>query len=187
VANVRLEAVDSQHDAALLGQEGVQSLAVGRGQSAQLVVAVQEIADPAQGDGDAPARQFWVDLGDAAMLSVAESADQGQNVEAELMVRQGQEGLGFRVERAMLARAVGVGTAADEQREAFDGVEGGDGAAVGVRCPKEVAAFRAVSGNGSKRLGLSGGRPAARAWHDSGLLVGLPPLFYRRLQASLPT
>src|SRR5512135_497796 len=77
VADVGLQSVDGQHHAALLAQEGMQPLAVDRGQSAQFVVAVQEVADRAQGDGDAAARQLSVDLGDAAMLGMPEASDQG--------------------------------------------------------------------------------------------------------------
>jgi hypothetical protein len=62
------------------------------------------------------------------MLSVTEAADQGQDVEADLVVGQGQEGLGFRAVGAMVARAIGIGAAAKTQSEPDDGIEGGDGA-----------------------------------------------------------
>src|SRR3954451_19007959 len=123
----------------------MQPLAIGSGQGAQFVVAVQEVADRAQGDGNATARQSLVDLGDAAVLGVAEAPDQGQDIEAELVVRQGQEGLGFRAIRAMVARTVGVGTAANTQGKAGNGVEGGDRAVFAAGGPKEMTTLRAVS------------------------------------------
>ena len=122
----------------------MQPLAVGGGQGAEFVVAVQEVADRAQGDDDASAHQLLMDLGDAAMLGVAEASDQGQDIEAELVVGQGQEGLGFRAMRAMVARAVGVGTAANAQGKARDGVEGGDRAVFAAGGPKEMTTLRAV-------------------------------------------
>src|SRR5262249_32296692 len=126
VADVGLQAVDGQDHAALLAQEGMQSLAVDRGQGAQLIVAFQEVADRAEGDSNAAARQFLVDLGDAAMLGVTEASDQGQDVQAELVMGQSDEGLCFGAAGTAVPRAVGVGAAANAQSEARDSVEGGD-------------------------------------------------------------
>jgi hypothetical protein len=111
------------------------------------------------------------------MFGVAEASDQGQDVETELVVRQGEEGLGFRAVGSVVARAVRVGTAADVQGEAFDRVEGGDGASVGVGGPEDVTAFQAVRGYRSERLSLGGTRSATSACHDLHLLADLPSLF----------
>ena len=59
-------------------------------QGQQLVVAVQEVADAARADRHAAAGQLGVDLRDAAVLGMAESADQGDDVEAELVLGQGE-------------------------------------------------------------------------------------------------
>jgi hypothetical protein len=159
VADVGLEAVDGSDDAALRGQEGMQSLAGGRGQSAQLMVTVQEIGDRAQGNGDTSARQFAMDLGDASMFGVTEAADQGQDVKAELVMGQSDEGLGFRPRGAVVAQAIGVGAAAKAQGEPRDGVERGDGAVFGLGRPKEMTALRAASNDRRESLGLCGARP----------------------------
>jgi hypothetical protein len=155
----------------------MQPLAVCGGQGTEFVVAVEEVADRAQGDGDATARQLLVDLGDAAMLSMTKASDECQDVEAELVVGQGQEGLGFRATGATVARTVGVWTATNEQGEAGSGVEGGDGAVLALGGPKEMTAFRAVSSDRGKGLGLRGARPATSACHGS---PSFPPstLFY---------
>src|SRR5262245_59159545 len=131
----------------------MQPVAVGGGQGAEFVVAVEEVADRAQGDDDAAARQLVVDLGDAAMLGVAEAADQGQDIEAELGVRQGQEGLGFRSISVAVARAVGVGAAANPQGEARNRIEGRDRAVFAAGGPKAMATRRAAGGYGRKYLG----------------------------------
>ena len=66
------------------------------------------------------------------MFGMAEAADQGDDIEAELVVGQGEEGFGFGAVGAVVAGAVRVGAAAELQGQAGDGVEGGDGAA--IRC-----------------------------------------------------
>src|SRR4051812_6806337 len=145
----------------------MQPLAVDGGEGAQFVVAVQEVADRAQGDGDATARQLLVDLRDAAMLGVTEAPDQGEHVEAELVMGQGDEGLRFRAAGTVVARAVGVGAAANAQGEARDSVEGGNGAIFGVGGPKGMTALRAVSSHRGKGLDLCGARSATAACHSS--------------------
>ena len=133
---------------------------------------------------DAAAGQFLVDLGDAAVLGVAEAADQGQDVEAELVVGQGEVGLGLGAVGPVVAGAVGVGAAADAQGEADDAVEGGDGAVFAVGGPKEMTALRAVSGDGCEGLGLRGARPATGARHGSP--SSMPPSFYSSSAPSRP-
>src|SRR3954464_10485349 len=75
VADVGLQAVDGQDDAALVAQQRREPLGVGGGQGAEFVIAVQQVGDGADGDDDAAAGQRAVDLGDAAVLGVAEAAD----------------------------------------------------------------------------------------------------------------
>ena len=157
MADIGLQAIDGEDDPLLPLQEPVQALRVGRGQGAEFVVAVEQVADGALGEGHAAAGEFLVDLGDAAVLGVAEAADQGHDVEAELVVGQGEVGFGFRAVRAVVARAGGVGTAADAQRQAGDGVEGGHGAVVGVVNREALAAFA------QWLQGLAGGVPCQAA------------------------
>ena len=56
MADVGLQAVDGQDDAALGAQQRLQPLGIGRGQGPQLIVAVQQVGDGALGD-DHPAAQ----------------------------------------------------------------------------------------------------------------------------------
>jgi site-specific DNA recombinase len=113
VADVGLEAVDGQDDPTGLGRDPAQPLGVGAGQGEQFVVAVQEIGDGSLGDDDAAASQFGVDLGDAAVLGVAESADRGDDVEAELVVGQGEATLLLGPQTDATALAVGVAAGAE--------------------------------------------------------------------------
>jgi hypothetical protein len=72
-----------------------------------------------------------MDLGDAAVLDIAEPADGVDDVEAELVIGQCEVGLGLGAVGAKEARAGGIGAAADRQGQPEDAVEGADGAKVG--------------------------------------------------------
>jgi hypothetical protein len=145
----------------------MQTVTVSRGQGAEFVVAVQEVGDRTEGDGNAAARQFLVDLRDAAVFGVAEASGQGEDIEAELVVRQGEEGLGLRVAEAVVAGTVGVGTRANAQGEMRNGVEGRDSAVFAGADPEAMTTLRAMSNNWREGLGLRGARPATGARHDS--------------------
>ena len=54
-------------------------------------------------------RELAVDLGDAAVLGIAEPADQGHDVEAELVIGQGEVGLSLRAVGSQEAGAAGLG------------------------------------------------------------------------------
>lgn len=82
---------------------------------AQLVVAVQEVADGPLGHRDTTAGQFAVDLGDGAVFGMTQASDQGENIQAELVVGQSKVGLGFGTKGPEKAWTVGVGAAADVQ------------------------------------------------------------------------
>ena len=115
MADVGLEAVDGQDDAALGPQQWTQPLGIGGGQGSQLIVAVQEVGDGALGEDDPPAGEFVVDLGDTAVLDIAEPADQGHDVESELVMRQGEVRFGLGAIGQQEPRAIEVGAAADRE------------------------------------------------------------------------
>jgi len=187
VADVGLQAIDGQDDATLLAQQRSQALGVSTGRRPEFVVAVQEVGDRALGDGQPAAGQLAVDLGEAAVLGMAEPPDGGHDIEAELVIGQGEVGLGLRPVGAEEAGTSGIVTASDRQCQAEDAVEGGDGAKVGVAGPEPVLTFGAVLGDGDQAQGAIGLRA-----RSSSLAHGGPPLvatsFLRnRLQLSLPS
>ena len=108
-ADIRLQAVDGQDDAALRAEQRLQPPGIGRGQGPQLIVAVQEVGDGALGEDDPPAAEFAVDLGDTAVLGIAEPADQGHDVESELVIGQGEVGLGLGAVGPEEAGTLGIG------------------------------------------------------------------------------
>ena len=144
----------------------------------QFVVAIQQVADGARGDGDAAPGQFAVDFGDAAVFRVAEAADQGENIEAELVVRQSEVRFGLWSVGPVEAFAGRVGAAANVQGEANDAVQRGHRAEVAVVVPELVEADGAMSGEGNQGLGMRGPRPCAGTWHgETSLGVCLPPFY----------
>ena len=90
VADVGLEAVDGQDHPAGGRGHPPEPLGVGEREGEQLVVAVQQVGDGAEAEGHAAADQLGMDLGDAAVLGMPQGADQGDDVEAELVLRQGE-------------------------------------------------------------------------------------------------
>src|SRR5262249_47826787 len=80
-----------------------------------LVAAVQRVGDGTGGQDDAARRQGLVDLRHGAVLGVAEGADVGHDVQAELVVGQGQSSLGLGPEGGEVAAAAAAVAAADEQ------------------------------------------------------------------------
>ena len=92
-------------------------------------------------------RQLAVDLGDAAVLGVAEPADGGHDVEAELVIGQGEVGFGLGPVGSEETGTIEIGAASDGEGQSEDAIEGGDGAEVVVVGAGPVLAFGAVEGN----------------------------------------
>ena len=137
VPDVRLQPVDGQDHPRLVGQHGPQPGVVGEGDGEQFVVPVEQVGDGPFGDADAAAVQVGADLGDRAVLAVAEVADEGDDVESELVVREGEAALGLGAVRSADGRTGVVAAAADGQVQAGDAVQGGEGTAVDVVGPQE--------------------------------------------------
>ena len=183
MADIRLQAVDGQDDAALRAQQRTQSLGIGRGQGPQLVVAVQQVGDGALGQDEPAVRELAVDLGDAAVLGIAEPAHQGHDVEAELVIGQGEMGLSLGAVGTEEAGAGGIGAASDRQGQPEDAVEGADGAKVVVVGTGPVPALGAVQKDRGE------GQVAIRLWSWSSSFAithGKPPLLYSYVHYTEP-
>jgi hypothetical protein len=96
-------------------QKASEPLGVGGSERAEFVIAVEQVADAALGNGDAAAGEFLMDLGYAAVLRVAQPPDEGEDVETKLMVGQSKVGLSLGSVGAMVAGATGVGAASDRE------------------------------------------------------------------------
>jgi hypothetical protein len=187
MTDVGLQPIDGRDDATLLAQQGPQPLGVGRGQRPEFVVAVQEVGDRALRDDQAAAGQLLVDLGDAAVLGMSEPSDDGHDVEAELVIGQGEVGLGLGPVGSEEAGAIGIVTASDGQGQVEDALKGGDGAEVVVTGLSPLLTFGAVQSDRDQVQGAIGFGAGS-----SSLAHGGPPLvatsFLRpRPQLSLPS
>ena len=127
MADVGLEAVDGQDHPAGGRRDPPQPPGVGEREGQQLVVAVQEVGDGAEADGHAAADQLGMDLRDAAVLGVAQGADQGDDVEAELVLRQGEAPLLLGAERDGVAGAERGRGSGGPGAGAGRALQGGDG------------------------------------------------------------
>jgi hypothetical protein len=137
-------AVDRQDDPPLTGEERLEPAVVGQGDGEELVVPVEEVGDGPLGDGHPAADEVGADLGHRPVLGVPEAADEGDDVQPELVVRQREAALGLGPVRLLVGGAPGVEVAADQEAETGQPVQGGDGATVGVVGPHPGAAVRAV-------------------------------------------
>src|SRR4051794_10818772 len=88
---------------------------VGQAGGEQLVVAVQQVGNAPLGDLQPAPAQGGVDFRHTAVVAVAQHPDQGDNVEAELLLRQRQRALRLRPIGDVKARAARVLAAADPQ------------------------------------------------------------------------
>jgi hypothetical protein len=103
-----------------------------------------------------------VDLGDAAMLGMAEPADRGDDIEAELVLWQRESPLRLGAEADAAAWALGGAAVTDLEVQADDPVQGRD------RPPGEVGR------PGRPAAGGTGPRPAGQLEGAVGLGAGTP-------------
>ena len=115
------------------------------------------------------ATEALVDLGDAAVFGMAEEADVGDDVQAELVLSQGVAALPLRAVGEQAAWATAAVAAADVQDEADDTAEGGNATAVAVVGPHRPSAVRTVGVRRVQVLGAAGLGPACLPSH------GCPP------------
>src|SRR4051794_3600273 len=106
----------------------------------QLVVALEQ--DAALADRHAAPTQLLVDLRNAAVLTVAEGADQRDHVQPELVLRQRQGGFRLRPPRLMVSPTAPALTAPDLQAQANQTPQRHDRPMVAVADPHRPSAFR---------------------------------------------
>jgi hypothetical protein len=126
-------------------------------------------------DRHAASGQLGMDLGDAAVLGMPRGADGGDDVEAELVLGQGDPALPLGAERDTAARAMGVATPPDPEAKPGRAGEGGDGSLGLVGGPERPAAGGADAGGGGQFEELIGLRACGPSGHGWTAEVELPP------------
>jgi hypothetical protein len=157
MTNIRLQPVDRQDDPTLLRELLLQGSPIGEPERHQLLVTIEEVGHRALRDIDAPTRKLAVDLWDATMVGVTQSAHHSDDVKAELTLRQGESSFLFRSARLMVKRATRVHAAADDQPETHQPFERGNGPRAMVGDPRLLAAGSAAIFEGLEP-DLGGGR-----------------------------
>src|SRR3954469_6411280 len=141
VTNIRLKAVDRQDRPALALQGLAMRRRPGRGGD-QLVVALEQVGHATLADRHAAPAQLLVDLRDAAVLTVAQGADQRDHLQPELVLRQRQGGFGLRSPRLMVSTTGPGLTAPDLQAQANQAPQRHDRPTVAVADPHRASALR---------------------------------------------
>jgi hypothetical protein len=118
--------VKCQDDMALLRETLFKVGVIGKAQGEQFLVAFQEMSDGARSDGNVLVLQCLVDLRDRAVLAVAQGADEGNDIQTELAMRQCPSTLFLGTVGMMVARTGRVGAVQDSQGQAADILNRGD-------------------------------------------------------------
>ena len=173
VAAVGLEAIERQDHLALRAEERPEPLVIGQAERDQFLIAVDEVGDSALRQGNAAGEQALVDFGHAAMLSIAQPADERDDIEAEFAMWERPGTFFLRAIGLMKAGAGGGDAAADVERQAVDPRQGGNGALRIVDGPKRSLALGAASTHRLEQLLMSRGRATSAARHTT------PPTIYK--------
>ncbi len=181
---VRLQAINGEDHLLVRRQTVFEPRVVGEAQRHQLLVARHEMGDGAFGNCHLPIAQRLMDLRDTAMLGETQGADEGNHVEAELVMGQRPGAFFLGTVGSVVARTLRIVAADHGQREAADVGEGGDGAVVLVHVPQAAptvgtgAAYGdQVDAAGDRRaFGTAGHGSTPQTKQDS----RLKPLFYAR-------
>jgi hypothetical protein len=140
VAHVRLQPVQGEDRSPLPLERLFKPVAIREPYGHQLLVAIEEVGHRALGDAHPSTEERAVDLRDAAMLDMAQSAYQCDDVEAELALGQSEGAFLLRAVREEVKFASAVHAAADDEPETHQPPERGDGAGAVVGDPRALAA-----------------------------------------------
>src|SRR3954454_2166098 len=142
VTDVGLKTVDRQDRPALALQGLAMRRRPGRGGD-QLVVALEQVGHATLADRHAAPAQLLVDLRDAAVLTVAQGADQRDHLQPELVLRQRQGGFRLRPPRLMIASTAPILAAPNLQAQANQAPQRHDRPTVAVADPHRPPTLRA--------------------------------------------
>src|SRR5712691_2954370 len=101
--------------------------------------------DRPRGDGHPPVAQMLIDVRQTAVLRVAQGANPRDDIEATLVLGEGQAALGFRTVGTAARRTGAVETAPDLEGERHHVVQGRDRARVMIGRPPRLTAEEAMT------------------------------------------
>src|SRR5262245_21009509 len=130
--------------------------------------------DRPRGDGHPMVAQVLIDFRQTAVLCVAQGAHPGDDIQAKLVLGQGEPSLFFGAVRAVQLRTGAIETAPNLQGEMHRGFQGGDGAIVMISRPHRLTAEGAMTPKRLEGAGGSGGRTRRRTCHREPFPVTTP-------------
>jgi hypothetical protein len=138
MADVGLEAIEGQDDAASGLREALEAERILEREGHQCVITLQEIGDRPWSYGHAALNEGLRDVRDTPMVAVAPLSNEGNNSKAQCMLGECQAPLLFRPIGLAILRTSGVEAAPDLEREPQDRLQGGDATVVMVRGPHRL-------------------------------------------------
>src|SRR5262249_48806027 len=146
----------------LLEAEGID-----HGERHEFVVALEEMLYRPEGNGDVAVSQLLMNLGNAPVLGIAQSAHQGNDVKTKLVLGEHQPALLFRPIGLLELRTRRGAAPADVEGETLDAAEGRDRAVIIVGSPHGFATRGTVADQGLKPMGHGRMRSRGSACHGA--------------------
>ncbi len=165
VPDVGLQAIERQDDLLLVAQALAQAPLVAQPERDEFLIALDQMRHRALGDREPAGQQLLMDLGHAAVLGEAQRADQGDDVQAELAVRQRPAALLLRPVRPAIPGTGWLATQPHHQGQGVEPVEGSDGAPAVVGDVRRAAAVRTAALVGFEAILARGGGAGLAAGH----------------------
>src|SRR5499427_52122 len=155
MADIRLQAISREDDTAVHCGDLLQAVRLGHREGHEFIVALQEMLHGPGRNRHAAADQLLMGLGKTAVLGVTQSAHQVDDIEAKLMLGEGEPAFCLGPIGPLKLWTGGVETPTDLERQPEDRVQRGDGPIVVIRRPHHLPAGRTMA---QERLqGLRGG------------------------------
>src|SRR5215471_971182 len=185
MADVRLEAIEGQDDPALGVGDPLQTSGIGKREGEQCVVALKQMHDRPRGNGHPTVAQVLMDFGQATVLRVAQSTDTRNDIEAKLVLGQGEPSLFFRSVGAAELWTGPVETAPDLEGEMHHVVQSRDRTIVMIGGPHRLTADGAMTSKWLEGVSCCGGRTRRRTCHGESFSLGCFPIISATLDRSL--
>jgi hypothetical protein len=117
MAHVGVEAIEGQEDPALGLGETLETICVGKIESDEFIVALEEIGDGPLGNSATAFAQGVMEFWDTPVMGIAQGADVSHDIETERVFGQGQATFGLGAIGFSNLRAVRIETAPNLQRK----------------------------------------------------------------------
>jgi len=150
------------------------------GEGEQFVVALEQMRDRPRGDGHPAVAQMLMDFGQTTVLRIAQGTDACNNIEAKLVLGEGQPALCFGAVGPAELRTGLVETASDLQGEMHHIVQSRNSTIVMIGGPHRLTAEGAMTSKRLQGVGGCRGRTRRRTGHGESFPVSDSSLYQDR-------